>query len=336
MRLVRYNGGRTGVLAGGKVLDAGDVVPELIPGASWVPLISRWEQLAPVLAELARSAEADASKGIPLAEVQLEAPVTDPAARIFAMGGNFPMHTAQTAGKLEMKLADSVTSGAKHDTPPWGFYVIPGTIVGSGHDVTPPAATQKLDYEAEVGVVLARDRAPGGAVQVWGYTGWNDFSIRDAAFGLSKVDHGPLTWSLQKNFFSANACGPWMVVGPIPAEGLRILCHVNGELRQDGNTVDMKYDIGDIVGHIEEYMPLGAGDMILTGTPGGTGMEGGPDGPFLDDGDVCEVEITAASGEPGAGDPLSTGVLRNRVVLAASVAPMSRVRQRRLPEETLR
>jgi 2-keto-4-pentenoate hydratase/2-oxohepta-3-ene-1,7-dioic acid hydratase in catechol pathway len=221
------------------------------------------------------------------------------------MGGNFPMHTAATVDKLQMKISDSVKSGAKEDTPPWGFYVIPGTIVGPERDVTPPTGTQKLDYEAEVGVVLTgAPPQPGGELPIWGYTAWNDFSIRDPAFGLSKVDHGPLTWSLQKNFATANACGPCMVVDlPMPEDGLRIVCRVNGGVRQDGNTVDMKYSFAEIAAHIGEYLPLGAGDMILSGTPAGTGMEGGPDGPFLADGDVTEVEVNG------------TGTLRNRVVL---------------------
>jgi 2-keto-4-pentenoate hydratase/2-oxohepta-3-ene-1,7-dioic acid hydratase in catechol pathway len=288
MKLVRYDGGRTGVIVGDEVVELAD----LAGGASWVPLI-----------EAGATPEVPDAAGTPLSAVRLEAPIPDPGARIFAMGGNFPMRTAATAEKLTIKLSDSVTSAAKDDTPPWGFYVIPGTIVGPEHDVTPPRGTQKLDYEAEVGIVLAGSGRGRDTLQIWGYTAWNDFSIRDAAFGLSKVDHGPLTWSLQKNFASANACGPCMVVGePIPRSGLQITCRVNGELRQDGNTTAMKYGFDEIAAHIEEYLPLGAGDMILSGTPAGTGMEGGPAGPFLADGDVCEVEVTG------------TGALRNRVV----------------------
>lgn len=287
MKLVRYDGGRTGLLVGDTVVDATSAVPI----ASWLPLISEWDEAREQLRELERR------EGTPVAEVSLEAPLPDPSARIFAMGGNFPMHTAATIDKLEIEVSDSVTSGSKNDTPPWGFYVIPGTIVGPGAAVSPPRGTQKLDYEAEVGVVLSGDGAA-----IWGYTAWNDFSIRDPAFGLSKVDHGPLTWSLQKNFASANACGPCMVVDE-PVTGLRITCRVNGELRQDGTTTDMKYGFDEIAAHIEEYLPLGPGDMILSGTPAGTGMEGGPGGPFLADGDVCEVEAGAS------------GTLRNTVVL---------------------
>ncbi|HWF56137.1 MAG TPA: fumarylacetoacetate hydrolase family protein [Solirubrobacteraceae bacterium] len=303
MRLVRYDGGRTGVLSGEAVLDAEAAVPELLPhpGASWRDLIIGWDDAAPALRALT-------GDGVPLTGVTLEPPLADPAARIFAMGGNFPMHTAATVGKLEMKISDSITKAAD-EVPPWGFYVIPGTIVGPDAVVSPPADTQKLDYEAELGVVRA---ACGAGFPIWGYMAWNDFSIRDAAFGLSKVDHGPLTWSLQKNFATANACGPWVVVDePIPPAGLRIVCRVNGETRQDGVTTAMKYGFDAIAAHIEEYLPLGPGDLILSGTPAGTGMEGGPAGPFLADGDVTEVEIT------GASDGASTGVLRNRIALPA-------------------
>jgi 2-keto-4-pentenoate hydratase/2-oxohepta-3-ene-1,7-dioic acid hydratase in catechol pathway len=268
------------------VLVDGDRVVELPGVGSWIPLI-----------EAGGVPELPAGAGVPLASVALEPPLPDAGSRIFAMGGNFPMHTAATVEKLEMEVSDSVRSGSKEDTPPWGFYVIPGTIVGPDHDVTPPRGTQKLDYEAEVGVVLT-----GRGAEIWGYTAWNDFSIRDAAFGLSKVDHGPLTWSLQKNFTTGNACGPAMVIGEPASEGLRIVCRVNGETRQDGTTADMKYSFDEIAAHIGEYLTLRAGDMILSGTPAGTGMEGGPDGPFLADGDVCEVEADG------------TGVLRNRVV----------------------
>ncbi|HEX6390011.1 MAG TPA: fumarylacetoacetate hydrolase family protein [Solirubrobacteraceae bacterium] len=267
MKLVRFDGGRTGVLTDDHVVE--------VPGVtSWVPLI-RGDEVTP------------RGDGVPLSDVTLEPPLPDPAARIFAMGGNFALHTADTEKKLSIKVPDW----------PWGFYVIPGTIVGDGAQIRPPAHTQKLDYEAEVAAVLDDDGA------IWGWTAWNDFSMRDPAFGLAPVDGGPLTWSLQKNFATANACGPWLVVEPFPADGLRIRCRVNGELRQDGNTRDMKHDFAAIAAHIGAYLPLGAGDMIVSGTPSGTAIEGGPGGPFLADGDEVEVEVDGA------------GVLLNRIAL---------------------
>jgi 2-keto-4-pentenoate hydratase/2-oxohepta-3-ene-1,7-dioic acid hydratase in catechol pathway len=214
----------------------------------------------------------------------------DPAARIFAMGGNFPMHVTEMTKKMQLppSLADP-------NSPPWGFYVIPGTIVGHEATVTPPAGTRFFDYEAEIAVVL------GGDGEVTGYTGFSDFSIRDSAFGLSLTDHGPLTWSLQKNFATGNAVGPTLVQTDDVSD-IRITCRVNGETRQDDTTAAMKFSVPEIVAHISEYLPLGAGDVIVCGTPGGTAMEYGPEGDrWLKDGDVVEVEVGDA------------GVLRNTV-----------------------
>ena len=287
------------MVAGDVVHDAVDALPELGQGADWAELIAGWAERRSALEDL----ESNGSGGRPLADLTLEPPLPSLSARIFAMGGNFPMHTAETADKLEIELSDEVKSEEK-DAPPWGFYVIPGTTVGPDAEVSPPPGTQRFDYEGEVGVVLTGEPVSGDEVSIWGYTAWNDFSIRDAAFGMSKVDHGPLTWSLQKNFSSANAAGPWLVVDDeTDYAGMAIACRVNGETRQDGNTKDMKYSYGEIAAHISEYLPLRPGDMILSGTPSGTAMEGGPDGRFLADGDLCEVEAGAS------------GVLRNRVVL---------------------
>ena len=302
MKLVRYGGGRTGLLVhgvgDGVVVDVAVNLPELLPAdGGWATLIEDWPKQRAQLSALEAEAVSGSANGLHnLAETRLEAPLPDVRSRIYAMGGNFPAHVGGALGKLAMNVPAS-------DAPPWGFYVIPGTVVGPDAEISPPPATQKLDYEAELCVVLTGRTGPDGGPEIWGYTGWNDFSIRDAAFGLSKVDHGPLTWSLQKNFTSANACGPCMVVDEPISDGVAIACRVNGELRQEGISTDMKFGFPEIVAHISEYLPFAPADMILSGTPSGTAMESGPDGPFLRDGDVTEVEVGDA------------GVLRNRVVL---------------------
>ena len=251
MRSIRFDGGRTGVVVGDRVLDAAEALPELGPGADWADLIARWGEHRGALEAL----EGEDSGGMQLSEVLLEPPLPSPGSRIFAMGGNFPMHTAQTAEKLEIELSDEVKSEEK-EAPPWGFYVIPGTTVGPEADVSPPPGTQRFDYEAEVAVVLTGDPVEGGMVGIWGYTAWNDFSIRDAAFGLSKVDHGPLTWSLQKNFTprTPRARGWWSTTRPTTADADRLPSERRA--RQDGNTREMKYSYGEIAAHISEYLPL--------------------------------------------------------------------------------
>ncbi|MEH0421472.1 fumarylacetoacetate hydrolase family protein [Streptomyces sp. B21-083] len=327
MKLVRVHGAGTGLLVGPPgaevVVDIPRALAELrrgepglvaalepyFPaiGGSWVPLIARWGEVCGflrALAEIAADGDAVAAASRPLEDVRLEPPLPDPGVRIFALGGNFPAHGSGMAAVMD--VPESVRQGAAGGNPPWGFYVIPGTVVGQDAVVSPPSGTRKLDYEAELAVVLGGgDHEPGSdEIDIWGYTVWNDFSIRDEALGLTKIDHGPLTWSLTKNFRTGHSCGPCMVVDePIPDGGLGITCKVNGELRQDGNTLQMQYSFGTTAAHVSSWAPLAGGDMILSGTPAGAAMEGGLDGPFLKDGDHVEAGVEGV------------GLLRNSIVM---------------------
>jgi 2-keto-4-pentenoate hydratase/2-oxohepta-3-ene-1,7-dioic acid hydratase in catechol pathway len=276
------------------------------PAQSWRPLVDDWESARGSLLELTEVALDDLARGRDrlgvraLAEVDLDPPLPSPTSRIFAAGGNFPMHVS----KMVTNTVKSSSIGAQTETVPWGFYVIPGTIVGDKATIAPPESAQKLDYEAEVAVVLGggEHQPCNDEISVWGYTAWNDFSIRDGALGLTRVDHGPLTWSLTKNFRTGHSCGPWMVVGSdVDTGDLSISCRVNGETRQDGTTADMQFSFGRMAAHIAEYAPIGGGDLVLSGTPGGTAMEQGIDGPYLKDGDRVEVLVQGV------------GVLRNQI-----------------------
>lgn len=325
MRLVRIRGAGTGLILelGGDryVVDitaAGDDLrtdaPSIAQGIetlfdgrheSWLPMIADWPRARDTLRSLAELAFDDIRHDrsrLPLhryRDLRLDPPIPDPASRIFAMGGNFAAHASNMSDA--MSLPESVVSGTPENTPPWGYYVIPGTIVGPGAPIRPPTGTQYLDYEAEVAVVLADHRPGEDPVPIWGYTAWNDFSIRDAALGLAKTDHGPLTWSLTKNFRSGNSCGPWMVVNHPAVDSLGITCHVNREPRQTGNTADMTYSFTRIASYIGDFVSLGAGDMILSGTPAGTAMEGGIGGAYLREGDCVTVTVDGI-------DPLSNPI----------------------------
>jgi 2-keto-4-pentenoate hydratase/2-oxohepta-3-ene-1,7-dioic acid hydratase in catechol pathway len=319
MRLARLAGGSTGIVI--DIAEAPVIVPVAAavealgadradlaqlgrwfpgPPETWLPLIVDWRSASALLSELARRCHDDLDKGRdriemwPLASTPLDPPLPDRAARIFASGGNFAQHATKMASRMVSKEGP----GTPGEFPPWGFYVIPGTVVGPGVTVTPPAGTQRLDYEAEVAVVFGAEvatRDDDGFVP-WGYTAWNDYSIRDAALGLSRTDHGPLTWSLTKNFQTGNSCGPWMVVGDdLDVDHLRIRCWINGELRQDGTTADMIHSFGNTARYISQYLPLSAGDMVLSGTPAGTAMECGLDGPYLADGDRVDVLVDGVS-----------------------------------------
>jgi 2-keto-4-pentenoate hydratase/2-oxohepta-3-ene-1,7-dioic acid hydratase in catechol pathway len=271
-------------------------------GADWAPLIESWERAREPLQALADKAQSGSEDVAVrrLDSVRLRPPLPARRSRVFAFGSNFADHIAKASAATGLG-GDGYRSEAK--PPPSGFFVIPGTIIGQEETLIPPPDAQKLDYEAEVGVVLAtggRD-VEAADVHIWGFTGFNDFSIRDPHLGLSELDKGPLSFALQKNFHGGNACGPCLVVDELDAADLGIECRVNGEVRQSGSTRNMIRPFAEIAEFFSHYLSLEPGDMILSGTPQGTAMEGGIDGPFLRPGDVVEVDITGA------------GVLRNHV-----------------------
>lgn len=277
--------------------------------ASWVPLISAWDTVrGPLLAlQAAADSHIDALVSHGVDAIQLRAPLPDPTVRIFAAGGNYLDHLEGVISSMGGEVDETLKALTEGD--PWGFVVIPGTIVGPDAVITPPSWVAKFDYEGEVAVVLRAGGSPIASedLQVWGYTAWNDFSIRDQSLGLQRIDAGPgINWVLVKNFATGNACGPWMVVDedPVDPGDIHFSLKVNGEQRQASSTAHMMHSYGAIAEWISGCIPLGPGDMILSGTSAGTAVEGGLDGPFLRDGDVTEVEVQ------GVG-----GILRNRIAL---------------------
>ena len=315
MRLVRFNGWATGVVVeaktGSSILDLGAALHRFrlrdialsaelefylgVAGGSWIPIIAGWERLRGPLEsfiDFVSRRDPDPLLQLDFAAIRLNAPLPSLQSRIFAIGANFADH------------ARSAATAKSEGLPPWGYSVLSDIIIGPGESVRPPVGVEKLDYEAEVAVVLQQGgrNIPSGELRLWGYTGWNDFSIRDPHFGWGpKIDRGSLTWSLQKNFDTGKACGPVMVVGEHDPENVAIGLKINNEIRQSGTTQAMVYSFGEVAAHISEYVTMLPGDMITSGTPGGTAIEAGVDGPFLKNGDVVEVEIEGA------------GVLRNFV-----------------------
>ena len=135
-----------------------------------------------------------------------------------------------------------------------------------------------------------------------GISGWSDFSIRDHHYGLRKIDWGPLTWGLTKNWDTSNSCGPYMVVDDgHDANNRSIVTRVNGVVRQDSTTAKMTSSFAQTFAFLSTYLTLNPADMLVSGTPSGTAIEAGVDGPFLRDGDEVEIEIEGV------------GTLRNRI-----------------------
>ncbi len=169
------------------------------------------------------------------------------------------------------------------------FSKVPETVIGPGDPIViDPSVSTEIDYEGELAIIIgkagrniARDDA---MTYVWGYTILNDITARD----LQQRHH---QWLLGKSQDSFCPMGPWAVTADeIDLADTGVRTYVNGELRQNGNTRDLIFDVPALIATISLGVTLKPGDIIATGTPAGVGM--GFDPPrYLKPGDVVRVEI---------------------------------------------
>lgn len=163
-----------------------------------------------------------------------------------------------------------------------------------------PEITQKVDFEAELAVIIGREaryvKEAAAMEHVAAYTIINDVSARDVQFADGQ-------WIRGKSFDTFCPIGPYAVTADAIADphDLAIQCRVNGQTMQDSNTGEMIFKIPYLIEYISHFCTLQPGDIISTGTPHGVGVFRDPQ-VFLKPGDVVEVEIEGI------------GVLRNTVV----------------------
>jgi 2-keto-4-pentenoate hydratase/2-oxohepta-3-ene-1,7-dioic acid hydratase in catechol pathway len=250
MRLVTYRsdrGARAGVLAHGRVLDAWDALDPGVAEPSVREVLRRGalEQLDQELG----------GEGLPVEQVTLEVPVPDPD-KIVCIGLNYRSHAAE--------------AGLEPPAAPTFFAKFRNALTPSGSEVTLPAASEKVDYEAEVALVVGtrcRDVSEGDALRhVAGYTLLNDLSARDLQFATPQ-------WMPGKVFDGSAPCGPALVT---PDEALadgaiEISLELNGETMQSASTDDLVFSIAALVSHLSRLMTLEPGDIVSTGTPSGVG-----------------------------------------------------------------
>ncbi|MFD2368701.1 fumarylacetoacetate hydrolase family protein [Brevibacillus sp. GCM10020057] len=178
-----------------------------------------------------------------------------------------------------------------YPTAPILFSKFANALAGHQEDVPLPAASAKVDYEAELAIVigkLAKDVTEQDALSyVYGYSTANDVSARDLQFASSQ-------WLLGKTCDKFCPLGPYLVSADEAGnpDQLQIRTWVNGEVRQNSNTSDMIFSCPEIISYISRHMTLQPGDVILTGTPEGV-ITGLPveQQVWLKDGDVVTVEI---------------------------------------------
>lgn len=219
--------------------------------------------------------------GIPLAEVQLLAPIPRPARNVFCVGRNYKLHIEEGYRARGEPV--------QYPAVPEFFTKPPSTVIGPGAEVRLPKITTKLDYEVELALVIGRqgrdipvETAKG---HIFGYCVLNDVTARD----LQRA-HGQ--WFKGKALDTTCPIGPFIVTADTfdPADGHRLWLTVNGEMRQDSRVSDMLFDCAEIIAHLSAGLTLEPGDIITTGTPSGVGLGMTPQ-VWLKDGDVMEAGI---------------------------------------------
>ncbi|MFL6316817.1 MAG: fumarylacetoacetate hydrolase family protein [Nitrososphaeraceae archaeon] len=168
------------------------------------------------------------------------------------------------------------------------------------NDIICPSFVKRLDYEAEIAVIIGQDikEVPENQAleSVFGYMILHDVSSRDIQFKDKQ-------YTRAKSIDTFAPCGPWITTKDEVADpqNLRITTKVNGEIRQNSSSENMVIPIKKIISSLSMVMTIEAGDIISTGTPAGVAMSM-KDPKYLKDGDVVEISIE------------KLGTIRNRVV----------------------
>src|ERR1051326_903761 len=274
MRIVGFEAGgakKLGVVDGDAVIDL-QAVDSRVPGDLGDWLRANNGELRP-LADLARKAPASAR--LPLAQLRFGLPVARPG-KILCLGLNYLEH-AKEGGHARPQFPSifmrCLTSLVPHRSP-----------------ILRPSASQTLDYEAELLVVIGRRakhvKAADALACVAGYACFNDGSIREFQRRTSQ-------WDMGKNFDRTGGFGPWMMSAdelPAGAVGLRIESRLNGKVLQSDNTANMIFPVAETIADLTHGITLEPGDIIATGTPSGVGHARKPP-LWMRAGDVCEIEI---------------------------------------------
>jgi 2-keto-4-pentenoate hydratase/2-oxohepta-3-ene-1,7-dioic acid hydratase in catechol pathway len=212
-------------------------------------------------------------------------PVIPNPEKILCVGLNYELHRKETGRAV-----------VEHPTI---FARFANTQTGHLTNIVRPRVSTHLDFEGELAIIIGK---PGRYIakdqafdHIAGYACYNDGSIRDWQYHTHQFTPG-------KNFPCTGSFGPWMVT-PDEFNDLstrRITTRLNGEIMQQAKFGEMIFDLPTLVEYCSSFNPLVAGDVIVTGTPGGVGVKRTPP-LWMKPGDVVEVEIDGI------------GVLRNGI-----------------------
>ena len=250
MRLVSYDvggGPRAGQLIDDKIFDL---------WGHGEPIREEDRTLSALLrAGLLNDLEPAPGDGLPVESVAVLPPVGDPG-KIVCIGLNYRTHAAE--------------AGIDPPERPTFFAKFANALAAPGATVRLPEGTEKVDYEAEIAVVIgarcSRVEPDAALEHVAGYTLFNDLSARDWQFATPQ-------WMPGKVFDGAAPCGPALVTQDDAGahDAIEFRLQLNGEVMQDASTADLVHSVPELIAHLSTLMTLEPGDVVATGTPSGVG-----------------------------------------------------------------
>jgi 2-keto-4-pentenoate hydratase/2-oxohepta-3-ene-1,7-dioic acid hydratase in catechol pathway len=274
----------------------GDVYADVAEGtgraadASMLGILEDWAAAQGRLSGLADKVTKGGVKTMPLASAHYLAAVHWPVA-IYCAGANYADHVRRMAERSGLPQEPNPKEAG---STAWHFLKPARTAVGHNEEIS--TVSKSLDWEAELAVVIGKGgkNIPLDKVyeHIAGYTCANDVSARDLSRRPKVAAGTPFSfdWIGQKCFDGSCPLGPWIVPASQIKDpmNLAIKTFINDKLQQNSNTKEMIFNIADQVAQISSRMTLYPGDVVLTGTPSGTGAE---ENKFLKAGDVMRVEI---------------------------------------------
>jgi 2-keto-4-pentenoate hydratase/2-oxohepta-3-ene-1,7-dioic acid hydratase in catechol pathway len=271
-----HNTAQYGIVQGEKVLNLSPILGAQAPDLKTL---------------IAKKMQADAAKALQQHQPDLNyadlhlLPVIPNPNKIICVGLNYGEHVRETGRELTEN--------------PALFVRMPDSQVGHGQDIVRPPESHRLDYEGEIAIVIGEGGRRIAEADAWkhifGYACYNDGSIRDWQVSTTQ-------WTAGKNFWHTGGFGPWMVTADEiqPNQKMSLVTRLNGQEMQRATTDMMIHSIPRQIAYISTFIPLQAGDVIVTGTPGGVGNKRNPQ-VFMKPGDVVEIEVDAI------------GILRNTI-----------------------
>ncbi|MDE3082815.1 MAG: fumarylacetoacetate hydrolase family protein [Acidobacteriota bacterium] len=224
-------------------------------------------------AAMAAARAASTQAGVEVAKSDF-APVTPNPPRILCLGVNYAEHAIE-GGRAVPKWPESFVRGA-------------GSVIGAYDDLVKPALSERLDYEAELAIIIGKGgryiKAADAYDAILGYSVMNDGSAREWQRIATQ-------WTPGKNFEGTMPIGPEIVtVDEVDVTDLRISSTLNGTIMQDSRTSMMIVDVAHAVEYFSGFTTLRPGDVIASGTPGGVGFARTPP-VWLTPGDTIEVTV---------------------------------------------